>query len=329
MAMRKVINVSINPTYYCNMSCEWCYLTPEQLKDRELLDLVVLEDRLDEISSVAEIGHVDIYGGEITLTPVAYQKRLLAILRDRGLDDINIVTNFTAPNTPILIDPDVTVSVSYDDCARKDYDNVFNNLLIADRHVSLLTLTSRVFLDTVTVDMYVNNVNLMCNVTTVEIKPYSSNQSNNHEVDYTEYERFVSGVIDHPDRNFQITNLRYINNALEGKGNSYSNDHMYITPQGSLAVLDFDLNDNEYFLPIKNMAAYVRWTNKERRTMDTGLCVACKYKGNCLSEHLKVVKDLTKSCNGFFNLLEEYSLHAKTIHITTAAPADGSGTRRP
>ena len=33
------MNLSINPTYYCNFRCDFCYLTPEQLGDRQKIDL--------------------------------------------------------------------------------------------------------------------------------------------------------------------------------------------------------------------------------------------------------------------------------------------------
>ena len=53
------MNLSINPTYYCNFRCDFCYLTPEQLGDRQQITLSVLDQRLSE---VPEINHIDLYG---------------------------------------------------------------------------------------------------------------------------------------------------------------------------------------------------------------------------------------------------------------------------
>ena len=65
--MRGNMIISINPWYYCNFKCDFCYLTKEQLDDKTLLDLRVLEKKLDEILLVEEIHGIDLYGGEIGL----------------------------------------------------------------------------------------------------------------------------------------------------------------------------------------------------------------------------------------------------------------------
>jgi hypothetical protein len=59
------ITVSINPSYFCNFRCDFCYLTPEQLGDQKRIPLPILDKRLEEISKVKEIEWIDLYGGEI------------------------------------------------------------------------------------------------------------------------------------------------------------------------------------------------------------------------------------------------------------------------
>ena len=41
------ITVSINPTYYCNFRCDFCYLTEEQLSDRKIIKREDLEQSLN------------------------------------------------------------------------------------------------------------------------------------------------------------------------------------------------------------------------------------------------------------------------------------------
>ena len=38
--------------------------------------------------------------------------------------------------------------------------------------------------------------------------------------------------------------------SLQKKYNAFSNDHVYITFKGKFGVLEFDVNDNEYFLEL-------------------------------------------------------------------------------
>ncbi len=303
------LNLSLNPTYYCNLRCEFCYLTPEQLGDRTRLELEVFEERLLEIMEHYEVGHVDLYGGEVLLLPPDYLRGLKNILHSYGIDDIVLVTNLTLTNE-ITDDTDFTLSVSYDFEAREMHERVFNNLLMLPRPYTILTLASRKFLDTVSVDEFVQTMNLLSNVQDVEIKPYSANQANTHAVYYDEYERFVWGVITHPDRTFYFENERQVKEAAEGLRNAFSDDHLYITPTGQLAVLEFDANDNEFFLPVDGVAGYQAWCAKEKASVATnGHCGSCTYMGHCLSEHLREVKDLSRSCNGFKGLLDQWTTH--------------------
>lgn len=303
------INLSVNPSYYCNLRCEFCYLTPEQLGDRTRMDLGVFEERLLEILEHYDVGHIDIYGGEVLLLPPEYLQEMKEILYRYGLDDIVLITNLTLLNE-ITEDLDFDLSVSYDFEAREMHDRVLNNLFMLTRPFTILTLASRKFLDTVSVDTFVQTMNMLANAKDVEIKPYSTNQANAQNVPFDEFERFVWAVIEHPEREFYFENERQVKEAAEGTRNAFSDDHLYITPTGSLAVLEFDANDNEFFLDVDGVAGYLAWCAKEKEAVTTnGHCSSCNYMGHCLSEHLREVKDLTHSCNGFKGLLDQWNLH--------------------
>ena len=82
------MNLSINPTYYCNFRCDFCYLTPEQLGDRQQINLAVLDQRLSEIP---KINHIDLYGGEIGLLKPDYFYAMKDIIRKYYDDEIKFV----------------------------------------------------------------------------------------------------------------------------------------------------------------------------------------------------------------------------------------------
>ena len=72
-------------------------------------------------------------------------------------------------------------------------------------------------------------------------------------------------------------------------------------------MLEFDPSDNEFFLELDSFRDYVIWTGKEKITVALNdYCSNCEYYGHCLSEHLREVKDLENSCNGFKHLLDWY-----------------------
>lgn len=300
------MNISINPTYYCNFSCHFCYLTPTQLKDKKLLDLQILDDKINELQQYRKIDHVDLYGGEIGLLPEDYLKSLLQILKIYGIRSINVNTNLSVINDALVTD-DVHLSVSYDFSVREQSDRVWNNMLKLDKKFSVLMLASDELIKK-DVDEMILFFNLIENMENLEIKPYSSNQSNNLNVSFKEYEEFVKKWLTSKiPKKFNFMNEHLLEDVLFKEKNSFSDDHIYITPDGDFAVLEFDLNDNEYFLKCETFEDYLTWCDAEKQKVSRNkFCSECEYLGNCLSEHLRDVKNLENSCNGFKLLIDWY-----------------------
>lgn len=300
-----MINLSINPWYFCNFSCNFCYLTPKQLSDKKLLDLGILSDKLAEVASHTAINQIDLYGGELGLLPLQYFQDLKNLCL-QYTDDINLITNLSMVNE-ITTDPDVYISVSYDFGAREQSAKVWRNMALLERPFSVLMLASPAVVH-LNVDEMINSFNLLPNIASVEIKPYSANQSNNYQIKYTEFEQFVRRWLESPIRkHFEFTNNSLLRTVVDKTRNSFSDDHVYITPNGSFGVLEFDLNDREYFLEYNTFDQYLEWCNKEKaRVSANAFCSKCEHFGHCLSEHLKPVHDLTNSCNGFKMLINWY-----------------------
>jgi hypothetical protein len=206
-----------------------------------------------------------------------------------------------------LIDHDFYLSVSYDFDVREQHERVWNNMFKLKRPFSILMLASDRLVEK-NVDEMIQQFNLLKNLQSVEIKPYSSNQANNLQVVFSEFEDFVKRWITSPiQKKFEFINEYLIQDVIAKERNSFSDDHIYITPEGKFAVLEFDLNDNEYFLHCETFEDYLNWCEKEkRRVAKNKFCSSCEYFGNCLSEHLREVKDLKNSCNGFKNMIDWY-----------------------
>jgi hypothetical protein len=280
-------------------------LTPEQLSDRALLSVDILSEKLAEIMSYANIDMVDIYGGEIGLLPESYWNNLISMLYSYGIDDINLITNLSMLNY-VTEDARVHTSVSYDFEARESSDKVWRNMALLNKPFSVLMLASPSLIKQ-DVDYMVNMFNTLGNLISVEIKPYSANQANQLEVSYTEYEEFVKKWIENKNKKFQLNNIHLLNTVLDGSRNSFSDDHVYITPSGNYGVLEFDLNENEFFKEYKTFKEYLQWCNLEKvRVSNNKFCSKCDYYGKCLSEHLRDVKNVKNSCNGFVNLIKWY-----------------------
>lgn len=300
------MNISINPWYYCNFRCEFCYLTHQQLGDKKLLNLDDLETRLIEICSNTNIDQIDLYGGEIGLLPKSYYQEFKSIINKFSYSNLNIITNLSAIND-IVLDEESSLSVSYDFDARESSDLVYRNMALLPKEFSILMLASDKLIEK-DVDEMIMAFNLLENLVSVEIKPYSTNQANSLNISFNEYEDFVKKwILSGVDKKFEFVNEFLIQDVLDKNRNSFSDDHVYITPNGKFGVLEFDHNDNEYFLEYDTFEEYINWTKQEKlRVSNNGFCSKCEYFGRCLSEHLREVKNLDNSCNGFKHLIDWY-----------------------
>jgi sulfatase maturation enzyme AslB (radical SAM superfamily) len=301
--MREV-TVSINPTYYCNFSCDFCYLTPQQLRDRLTISSEQLEKRLQQITAHTKIKGIDLYGGEIGILKREEFYDLKRTIKKYYTGSINIITNYSMIHD-WFFDADITLSVSYDFEAREKNGTVYQNMLMAEKPLYVLVLASKKLID-LDVDSMIHELNLCSAVSSVEIKPYSTNQANCHSVSHKDFENFVIKWLESPvDKKFEFINEYHIQDSLDKIYNSFSDDHVYITPKGNFAVLEFDLNDNEYFLELNSFEEYIAWAEKEKQSLSP-ICQSCPFKGHCLTEHYRYVRDLTNSCNGYRGLLEYY-----------------------
>lgn len=308
------MRLSINPSYKCNFRCSFCYLTPQQLAGKDpnvknLADINDIESCLKTVANKYDIEHIDLYGGEIGLIPSDYLNSLHEMISKYYDGKINVITNLSVVN-PYFLRDDVELSVSYDFQARQSHVKVYNNLIMLPRDVSILVLASREVIN-MDVDTMICGLNLR-NIKSVEIKPYSTNQANQQEVSFRDFEVFVQKWIESEvDKEFTFVNEERIHECLDKRYNAFSDDHIYITPNGTLGVLDFDHMDNEIFVELNSLSDYEVWANKEKaRVTSNAICSKCPYLGNCLTEHYRDVKDLDNSCNGFRGLLEWYERHS-------------------
>lgn len=299
------INLSVNPTYYCNFRCNFCYLSPVQLSDRRRASLDNIESRLTELNQHGYIiDHVDLYGGEVGLLEGEYLFELDKVFQRYNNPSVNVITNLSSIH-PYFLEEHVELSVSFDFGARERHEQVLRNILRTPKDVSILMLASPALL-AMDVDELITIFNQMGNVVSVEIKPYSENQSNQIPIKFSQFEDFVIRWIKSPiPKKFLFVNDDQILKSLNGTRVAFSKDHLYITPNAKFAVLEFDEFDREFFLELDNLSQYEEWKSIEvRRVHENKFCSKCEFIGKCLTEHYRDVRSLEHSCNGFKHLLE-------------------------
>ena len=296
-----MFTVSINPSYFCNFSCDFCYLTDTQLRDQKKIGLEQLNYLLGQIPAIE---YVDLYGGEVGALKKDYFYHLKDTVRKHYSGEINIVTNYSMIHEGFY-DDDVVLSVSYDFEAREKSELVYQNMLISPVPISVLILASPAVL-AMDVEQMIMMLNMCTSIVSVEIKPYSTNQANCHSVSHKDFESFViKWLTAATPMNFQFINEDRIQDSLNKEYNAFSDNHIYITPNGKFGVLEFDADDKEYFLELDDWDQYIEWTEKEKLELSP-ICKQCPYYGSCLTEHYRYVTDLSEGCNGYRGLLDWY-----------------------
>jgi len=300
------ITVSINPTYFCNFRCDFCYLSSQQLADQNKIDLSVLDARLREIKQHTDIDWIDLYGGEIGALKKDYFYELRDVVRRHYSDKINIITNFSMLHEGFFED-DFYLSVSYDFEAREKSQRVYQNMLQSPVPIAVLILASPRVLE-MDVDKMITEINTCASIESVEIKPYSTNQANEYSVSHRDFEQFVIRWIESAvPKQFEFVNIDRIEASLSKQYNAFSNDHVYITPAGKFGVLEFDSADREYFLELDTFEDYLEWARREPEENVSDICRQCEYYGHCLTEHYRYVESLEHGCNGYKGLLDYYA----------------------
>lgn len=206
----------------------------------------------------------------------------------------------------ITLDERVYISVSYDFEAREDHERVWRNMALLNRPFSILMLASPKLI-VKDVDHMIDMLNSLSTLVSVEVKPYSTNQANQLDLKFSDFENFVKKWISNKNKKFEFVNELLLQDTIDKSRNSFSDDHVYITPNGKYGVLEFDEKDNEFFLEYDTLEDYYNWCNIEKeRVSNNKFCSNCNYFGHCLSEHLREVTNLDNSCNGFYKLINWY-----------------------
>jgi hypothetical protein len=97
----------------------------------------------------------------------------------------------------VILNTDMYLTVSYDFDCREQHKRVWNNMTMLPREFSILILASPDIM-VKDVDDMIAQLNLLTNLSSVEIKPYSTNQANDFRVTHKEFENFIHNWITSP-----------------------------------------------------------------------------------------------------------------------------------
>lgn len=252
-----MIDLSICPTYQCNMNCDFCYLKNH---NKNILSL----EKLDEILKNIEIRVLDIYGGEITTLP-----------EDYSIDFINIINKYYTKEKLSFITNGLKISdfwkeqflkneVAFSiDKSRPYQDIVKENIKEFDK------LNKDYCLITVDIDeIDYDFLNSLKNLEVISIKPYSA-PLNGKEFNSKMLISYKKAYENNKSLFLKLERVQP-NIKLDQRDDIR---HAFLLPDGEL--YDIQYKDNqEYFEKFDNCTQPVDIK-----------CLTCKYYKHCFNDH--------------------------------------------
>lgn len=271
------IQISINPTYKCNMNCSFCYLkhTPK------VLDLEKLENKLKDISLKYDIDSIDLYGGEICLLPDDYLLKLILLCK-KYVDIIGVITNYTIDKKWLFDRNDIDLSVSWDYIFRDKNEEVMERIKNTKRELGIIMTSPELYDKKYEVADILNKLD---GNYYIDIKPCMPSENNKCKCDLKKYQEFVL---------FMISNLKHkvLNQYyLDNPPNNLKTPHIFINPDCKVQKLKFN-RDKEYFETIDDYDIEIN-----------DKCKKCRYFDSCQTEHDSYFED-EYDCLGMKHLIE-------------------------
>lgn len=275
--MKSKLQISINPTYKCNLNCPFCYLK----HNSKIMDLDKLETKLTEISLKYDIDSIDLYGGEICLLPDDYLMKLILICK-KYVDIIGVITNYTIDKKWLFDRNDIDLSVSWDYIFRDKNEEVLERIKNTKRELGIIMTSPELYDKKYEIADILNKLD---GNYYIDIKPCMPSENNNCKCDLKKYQEFVL---------FMISNIRHkvLNQYyLDNPPNNLKTPHIFINPDCEVEKLKFNKN-----------CEYFEKTNNYDIELDDK-CKNCQYFDDCQTEHDSYLED-EYDCLGMKHLIE-------------------------
>lgn len=299
--MNIINNISIMPTYKCNFDCEYCYLG-ELTKNKKILDLNILNERLSEIEKKYIIETVTIYGGEISLLDKKYLDDLYSLTKDY---DPLLVTNLS--NEWIIeysLNKNLNVSISLNE-ERPHYkqtlEKIYKYKNLKNLSLSVVVLPSLLKRDVKELLEFYESIGLEIMFIQYHPSIYSHKKYNISTKDYID---FLINILNEKHKNkynITICNEIILNDI---KYSPTANNFIFINPDGNYSSIKYDNNEIESPIIFNTLQEWENFCNNEFEWYKEN-CNSCKYFKKCKAEHLINLKP--GNCSGLYNLLEFYN----------------------
>lgn len=291
--------VSVQPTFYCENHCPYCYLGNE-IRNNETLDLKTLEGRLFELSEIAKISQIDLFGGELDFLPISYLLELVKLCKKFSKE----ITISTGARTGLCLsvarDEKVKLGISLND--ERPYNKETEEFILKYKDyyknitILMVVLPSLIKKSPVEICDYLQKFNLP-----VTFFRYISSVSNNpYNISSNKYIKFIkelySWYIQHNQSPYaeNLYTFPIVYPTKESLGSPLISSNIFILPNGDYSWVAYR-GGLEYFKASSDLSIWKKDSISEYKRYYK-LCNKCPYFNNCLAEHLDLDTIENKGC---------------------------------
>ena len=293
------LHLSIQPTFLCNYNCEYCYLG-DLRKDRIILDLNILEQRLEEITQICDIENIQILGGEISLLDANYLNDLYNIVNKYPCAMTTNLSNNWLIN--YCLQNNIKLGVSLNE-ERPYYQETVNKLKtlkdIKTISLSSVVLPSLLKKSSKEILEFYDSLGF----TTYFIQ-YRPSLTNNVVYDLTlnDYINFMDKLVNEYKTNhydFPLGNETVMTDTIYSS--SYDKS-LLINPNGKLNIILENNDGYDYYKELDNIQEFLSF-QAGYNAFRAFECTKCKHYNKCLGKHL--ASSDTKKCSELFNIFDK------------------------
>ena len=284
------VAISVNPTYKCNLNCDFCYL--KNSHNSNLMDLNKLDEQLSYIYNKYDIKYIELYGGEITILEEDYLTKLMNIC-EKYSDNVEIVTNFVKPNNwlyKLFSNKDYRLGTSWDYKFRPQGDLILKNIdsfyHITGKKPSVIMCSPKLYDYKEELLTYLDrdSIEAFCLI------PCMKTPHNNVIYDWKKYEDTVKFFVENKIK-------PRFENESKLKFNREFYRHIFINPNNEYVDVSYDKNGVETFQKIDIDNLEIEIPTK---------CLMCHNFNKCQNEHLEHYLEDSYDCIGFSKLIDWY-----------------------
>ena len=322
----------VMPTYSCNINCKYCYLGNLR-KEYKIINKIELNSALSKVDKLITNGtlkenitHIAVYGGNIFEIPISYLKcSIIKPLLERypeapmgivgiGNDEMPFATDLLMRDLIDEYGERVSWSISYNKERPNNKETLqIMSMLQYQPKGALVVLFPKNIKDP---KKYLKELNALHVNYITFLQYFPSNRNPRYmALSYKEFNSMMIKLLheyfsNREDYNFRIDNIDDLNNVINGNYNVYTDEAIFINPNGQLGFIDykeFDGNIVEYLKTFDNLSDIADFLDQERKLYEQS-CKDCIRYNHCYPEHLNkyALGDKKDNCCGRLSLINEY-----------------------